>query len=1083
MLVTVIGNRKTGKNKKAQVYRFFRIGRQILIFIFLIAATTVLLRPFQQVMHNRLTELRDSLISRIEGVLGRKIAYSSIGPSIFRTLDIRNIQVYGDDASPVMTIAKVRISYSLITLIRGNIAGSLRTVRIDRPVISIDRERDADLLELFSLYIRPEGRSSGFSLRLLDARLPENVRIWVRNGEAEITGRTNHFKVEGLVLTASLHRERLQFQGNGNFRLVLQELLSEPADVRLSFRLSGECAANLENGNAVLNLASFAENLFMLQPLTVNITLKDNKIALKKINDRAAFDFSGEYDMASYQASGSFRCDNFSPKDCLTLAGPWEDHNRWLAFRISGSASFEHDPEQGIRYTLELSGSVPANLPVGEVSFAVHGNGTQESIAFQALSVQLAQGTLHYQGSLAFDSPAPDGVMSLSDFSLSGGDTINATIAFHSGDKEITFGGNTLHDRSLLVSNLQGSVLFEEGGLTFEASLVRAVDPGEYESPEEVKPGSLSLEGFIDYTGSRYVEMKLTLDSFTMIDILDLVRPFQNLLNLSDFIPAQLLNPLQKISIHTGVYMATDFKHFSYHAPNLVITYENGEALFTGSLSGTEQRFELNGGNIRWEDVDIETSARAEFANLQDISFSLRAAYLDKSYYLEGTILDQNSISIQGLYGLRLYLGMTDSGGYSGYLEADNIPIPYGGQTARFSLKSSLRYDSPEFWFFNLDYLELADIFTPLSAGGSGTVLRVSGKADQQGASFRELFFDDGRGLLQGNLSLSWNNDFSLLSGAVKLNNERGNEWYDITGSFKDRRLALKFAGSDMQIGRFIENSFSAVVSGEADLVWNAADSFSADLNLSSLSARIADKEVQIRGAASFNDEALKVQDLYVRYGSLQLDMPRVTVNRLESRGEAEARFQMIAPSRDVDASLTAHIAFKPIDSWLNMEEAVNSFDGAITVAEARFNNLYLDESFDFIFSRADSMLSFSGGPKDMIRLQCADTGDFYAGLSYPSPIRGTVIGNIGMTDNTIEAQSQDLYIDLTSLWRFIPREAKQIINVTGGFVTASVQIAGTLGDPEFFGTAEGSSVRFDIPRYLTEEVRSVPISVILEGT
>jgi hypothetical protein len=113
-----------------------------------------------------------------------------------------------------------------------------------------------------------------------------------------------------------------------------------------------------------------------------------------------------------------------------------------------------------------------------------------------------------------------------------------------------------------------------------------------------------------------------------------------------------------------------------------------------------------------------------------------------------------------------------------------------------------------------------------------------------------------------------------------------------------------------------------------------------------------------------------------------------------------------------------------------------------------------------------------------MIRLSLSDDGAFYTGLSYPSPVRGSIVGSI--TNRIIDAESSNLYIDLESLWRIIP--AQDIVNCTGGFVTGSIAIRGPLGDPEFFGIARGTSVRLAVPLYLTAEIGPTPIDVILEG-
>jgi hypothetical protein len=115
-----------------------------------------------------------------------------------------------------------------------------------------------------------------------------------------------------------------------------------------------------------------------------------------------------------------------------------------------------------------------------------------------------------------------------------------------------------------------------------------------------------------------------------------------------------------------------------------------------------------------------------------------------------------------------------------------------------------------------------------------------------------------------------------------------------------------------------------------------------------------------------------------------------------------------------------------------------------------------------------------------MIGLRIYYTGDFFAAISAPSPVRGSVTGSL--RGGQIEATASNMYVDLAALWGFMPTEVKQTVDLEGGFVTANVRIAGSLADPEFFGTALGHSVRMRIPLYLAEAIRPVPLNITLDG-
>jgi hypothetical protein len=591
------------------------------------------------------------------------------------------------------------------------------------------------------------------------------------------------------------------------------------------------------------------------------------------------------------------------------------------------------------------------------------------------------------------------------------------------------------------------------------------------ESYETVRLSSLSFEGSAGYE-PRQVEASLILDSFSAADLMEIARPFVR----EPALPGILQNIPKNIAITTELFLTTDFEHILYNAPRFVIAYEGPRDIIgLISVSGTDQRFDLTEGRIIWADEGVLFNGYADFSDPREMTFSMMANYRDLAYFLEGIILDSRSISIQGSYGLRAYITAAGQGGYSGYIEAEDIPIPIRGQYARLSLLSALRYDSPRFWSFDVDKFEILDLSTPASPGA---VFRVSGGADQDGALFPLIYFDDSRGSLTGKAVVSWGRDFSGFSGTLNMEEDQGKERYILEGSYQEEKLDLRIIASRMQLGRVMTNSYNALADGEARISWNSADSFRADIDLRSLSARIQDAELRVSASAALDGEDFSVHDLQVQYAGLEAAVPVFRINRVLTRIETEALIRGAAAGKNIDVAFTMDAEIGPSDSWLGFKRAVESLNGVIHVTEARMDTLRADEPFDFLFSRSGSVLSLSGGPRNMIRFQIDNGGDFYAGLSGPSPIRGSLIGTI--TPKTIDARTSDLYIDLKSLWNFVPPQVE--VGLSGGYVNAEVEIRGPLWDPEFFGRARGNSVRIQVPRYISKDIMPIPFSVVIEG-
>jgi hypothetical protein len=1058
-LVIRITKKETGKFKKERVYRIVRFSIQLLIFVALVALTTLLLRPLRNTMQNRMIELRDRLLAQAESIINRKIEYGAMGPSLFGVLDIRNIRIYGAGGEPLAAIARFRLSYSLGDLIRGKPLESLRSIRIDRPVLTLDWERDADLRALFSSGDRSPGGLPP---------LPENFRIRIRNGTASVGAGENYFHSEGIVFDGSIRAGRILFQGRWNLETTLAGYFGQPFETLVSGRIDGEMSSDFRSGSLNLTLPSLSGDRFRLSPLTLNLSLGDDRLELRKINDRLPFDFYLIYEFDSDRISASFRAEDFLARDLVSFTGSWRDYNPWLAVRTSGAASFRRSAEEGTVYTIDLSGAIPPDLPMGPTSFAVTGGGDEKYIGFEQFYFQFPQGNFRFAGGTALNPLAPNGTLSISDLSLTGEGRVNAELSISTMGRSINLFGESVSLGSVFLSALDGNIQMEDDGFTFDLSALRFRD---IESYEDVRLSSFSLDGSFD-SNPRHLQGSLTLDAFSLADMVAMAGPFVAPPALSPLITGIV----DDLAITTEVFVNTDFDHILYNAPRLVVAYGGGRDIFALlSVSGTDRRFELNEGRVVWEEEGLDASGYADFSDLNDISFSLRTAYRDLSYYLEGVMLDRRSLDIQGSYGLQVHITRSDFGGYSGYIEIAALPVPFRGQFARLSLSSSLRYDTRDFWSLDIDNLEVQDLALPASPAAS---LRISGGIDQDGAVFPQIFFDDGRGGLSGRALASWGRGFTEPSGFISISDQEGLENYQIQGVYAEEYLDIFAEGFRIQLGRWIPNMHNALASGDLRLIWHSLDSYSVTMNIDSLSLRNGETRMGLSAALSLDEEEFRIDGLRVNYGGLTGEMVSFKMDHHSAAIETGARLRGTALGRDIDVSFDMAVSFNPIDSWLDMGRIIEAFDGVLNIRDIRLDTTQSQDPFSFAFSRSESLISLAGGPGDMLRLRISGDGDFYAAFSNPSPIRGTVIGSIN--SKTIDAQASQLYVDLSSLWRFIPR--KDIINFTGGFVLASVQIKGPLGDPEFFGVARGNSLRIQVPQYIAADIEVVPVTVVLEG-
>jgi hypothetical protein len=1062
-----------GKIKNKSVYRLVRFGVQLLIFLVLVVISTFLLRPLQVGMRARMTGLRDELLSQAELFLDRRIEYAAMGPSIFGALDIRNVKVYGSDTEPVITIERFRVAYSFWDLIRGRIPGAIRSVLIDRPVITLDLERDADLRSRFAPGPGISGGEGGFDLRndtvlKIASLIPKDLLLRVRGGEFRILVAGNTISAEGLNFNTLAEAGRFLVSGKWSARAELAGFFSQNLQASMSGRIDGELSRDLKNGSINFRIPTFSGDFFVFRALTVNLTLTEKEIEIRKINNPLPFDFSLNYAFDTHLVGLNLRAEDFVLGDLITLTGPWRKYNPYLGVRNSGFAAITHSPQGDTSYEVDLSGSLDLSDTAESISYAVAGKGDKKYVGFTRCDLNFPRGTFAYTGGFGLEPFAPNGIFHVKDFSLTGDGGITGDFTISTSGRMMNLFGETVTLGPVEFSALDGGVVREDGGFSFSFSALRFRN---IESYEDVQLATLSLEGSYD-RDPRHLQGSLALDSFSVSDMLDIIRPFTDISTGLDMVKYVTDN----VSITTEIFVTTDFRHVLYNTPRLVAAYSGKQdVLALVSVSGTDRRFELSEGWVVWAEERAEAAGYADFSNINDIAFSFQTSYKDMFYFLDGEFLDRRSLSIRGSYGFQIYIAATDYGGYSGYMEASSIPIPLQDQFARLSLLVSLRYDSADYWSVTVDQFEVQDLVTPVSAI---TFLDFSGEINQSGLRFRRILFDNGQGPLTGRATASWGSGFSNPVGELVIRNQWGAEIVRIDGSSRGEAVDINFTGTDVQLGRFLRSAHNAVLSGNVEVHWRSLNSYSVNATLNGFSARIGGSDITVTGSAVVDQDTISLNNFRLRYNNLEGELDLLRLDRRNSSATAAARVQGDFTGRNLDMAFITELNFTSVRSWFNLRDAMNTFDGVLSIQNISLDTIRAQQPFNFVFSRNRTQMSLSGGPGDMLRLHVSDNKVFYAAFSNPAPFRGSVVGTI--SGNTIDAQTSDLYVDLASLWRFIPK--KDVINVPGGFAEVSMEIRGSLGDPEFFGTARANSLRLSVPQYLRADIEPVPATITLEG-
>jgi hypothetical protein len=1046
----------------------FRIYAQILIFSALVALGTLILWPLQQAVQGGMIGIRDDLITRLERRIDRKIQYSSISPSLFGSFDVRNVSIMGKDDRPVLTMSRFRIAYSLWDLLRGRPQG-IHTVRLDTPFIDLDTARDNDLINL----LESLNTGNNHSRRNTDAIFPERLTVQIRNGKCLIIDGRNQFNLDALNCNVGIDGDRIVLDGRWNVGFTVNTLVGTPVNIHALMRLSGSFRTDMEEGEAVLSIPAITGDAISASPIAFGLALEGKMIRLGKMPDQLPVDFWVEYGINGKNIDAHLDCTDFRMGEFVSFSGGLLVARQFLDIAGSGTAFFERKHDGALGYSVNMdgramnTGSLPS-LAAG-ASFAINAGGDENRIHIETLQFSMPKtgredafifGNARFSGTIDLNPLAPSGIFSLKNFSLSGVESVNADIGITSRDGDIIITSETLKLGKVELAAFHVLLQPLQDDMDFSVS-----------ARHSAGRGSFSLEGSLN-SKSRHAQTNIRLDSFTAGDISAMVQPFSKKVS----VPPLVAGTLDTTAISTEAFIATDFSSISYNAPRFIFTSRAGKG-FSGvvSLNGTDRHFSLNDGRfIRGED-SVSLSLEADFPGSRNMSFSMRTGYRDIAYLVEGTVRGE-SVTIRGSHGLNVKIAASNNRGrYAGSIivggEDGGFPLPFLGHPAYLFCSAQIRYDTAASWSVNLTQFYLENISGPAGL----TQVRISGSASQNGITIPLLYYQDNLGPLNGKADLSWTADYSRFTGMAQIAD--GKETYHVTGSLIDNHGAIVCSGSSMRLDRILGNKVNLLANGNIHMSWDTSHSFRAEFSLPSVNGTLYGQRFGASAQAVLDSRELSISSLNFNFAGIGGTVSRFLINSEQGTAGARTELWGVTGGRPVAGSMAITANFTPLRSWLEINEIIHAVDGKLQVESLRYGSGE-SQTFDIAFSRHAGSFSVLGGPRDMIRFRMDQGGNFYAGLSSPFPVRGTLVGSV--SQKTINARCGDLYIDMAELFNILP-ESKDIY-LTGGYVNAAVDIRGSLTDPEFFGSARGTSLRVNVPGFVTNELRPIPFTIVFDG-
>jgi len=1026
-------------------------------------------------------KIRTSVINKLEDVTGTTIRYSSIRPSFLGSIRINNLNFYKKEA-PIFKVSQVRIHFSLWELLLRK-KTFIHTIDIERPEINIDTVKDADYIEFISAMIKNnKDKAENINSFQITDYLPLNANYQIRRLNFTFTDKQTVYKLQDTNLNIKEKDGEITLSGRFYSEYKNANLFGRTIILNADSGISGIYTPSSDNINAVFSVYEFScysqdeikktvsffkpvsnnrvkqqKKIFNLHPFKTSLSYNDNIITIKPEKE-SENNYNFIYNAETKKIQAGLNLDNFKPESLIKFTNELKDVNDLFLMQITGRSSFVYN-SGFMNYSINMKGNKPSNV---NNSFVIDAYGTEKKIVVNDFYItsenskkNIFSGSLRIAGDLQYKPLKSNGTIAFNNFSLTGKEVLNAAVDVSSTDDHILISSKDINIAQTVIKDLSISLYPVKKGMEIETAC----------SFEEV--GAIYIAAV--YSGNpEEFEASVKLDSLSLFEITEIIRPFSDKI----IIPTVSRGVLKKSSINTEIFFSTDFKKIVYNAPNIV--FNSGDTNVKLSLSGSDKQIILSEGIFSRNKDEVVFTSSIDFSNPMDLEFLLNASYNEMAWRIEGQVLDGKTVIIRDPNGFHGYGNIASNGAFSGYIEVDNYPILSNSQTIYLNFYSSIRYSSLDFW-----HLELPRFSARYANSADGTdFLKISGMADQNGASFRQITYADSYGILLGGADFEWDNDFSFIYFDLNITdgNETG-ENYNAVGMIKDDSFKFDASVANMRLNRFINKSNPMLITAKAEISWDSIKSFDGKINLSSLRTTIDGNDLYAEVNVNVSNKELFVFNSKMKYSDLNANIYNLKFNIDEGIVRTNADIRGVFKEKEVEGNIGIEAKFAGVYSWLDLDQIVTDLNGKLSLENFSFGDIK-NEEFFLTFKCEDGTVSAKGGKNDMIRLEMDSEGIFFVGLSSPMPIRGNIVGTF--KKGIIDSYTNNFYIDIARLYNIFA--SQKDFSIESGYITGKTKFVGPFWNPEFHGTAKAESLKFRVPNYIKEDIKVAPADVLAEG-
>lgn len=1032
--------------------RFF-VAIEIILFIFVLAGAFFIATPAGRSLDRLLVSSRDQLLETVFEKTGLTVTYGSMSPSILRSVRIRNLSVTDSGGAFTAFFPDVEIAYGLRELLGGGGVSALRRITVRSGTVTVDSSADQAFFERLSGLLSSSSSASPV--------LPSHLTV-------DLSGLNVSYKTPSWSFSALVDRGTAAF-GSDGLRVILESdarYLDNrgkrgfiPGSARTTVKLDSRFDSTLASGTAMVTLKNFDADTVSIDSLRFLATLRDRTVRLDSTQDLQPVDFSVIINPSESSLAGSFACEGLLPLRWFRL----ETSNKIFAnlrdLETTGTGSFTYQ-KGSFNWNVDMGARIPSTLWGGGI-VDLQCSGMNDAVILDNIDFSGSRG--RFSGNLLFDIPtfSADGMFALDNLRIWRGTPITGDFYFQP---------ETNGTRCIVP-------VLELGTAAFTGTELKAVRNDD--------ALDLSLSGF-DSDGQFTVEGNLTTNNrwylqlygaFDTISVSNTIRSVYSIITPNRGNPS-LADTAENFKATTEAYFSTDFKNLSFNCTRMVLASTEKDGLFMLlSAEGTESSVTFNDISVSTAGYSVSGNIGAEFARRDEILFTSDFLVNSLPYRMDGMLSGRN-LSFYGDYGFALSLLFDKSGGITGGVSFESLPLPAGKALFSLSLEAGLQYSSSTDWRISMDrsHLEELNGLSPL-----GTVMDFTGSVDSNGLFLDTCEISDRASKLSGYLGL---NRLPIGTGSTRYEGEAvfaddsGSETLKLNCSLipgEDIFLDVALSFENLPFSRFVKNQGTEnTATGSFTLSGTPKTPF-ASLSMDSASFRLGGFDLIARARLALDDRTCSLSDGALAWnGNIFSDLSG-TVDLSDLSSSFSADFQTVFGKSSLSARTDLSFSTDSpgdLDLLSRITKMFETCDIKATVSNFAWKDIQKDSALSVSLRRQPGLTDINAGP---VTGFIADTGEF--SLSATENAQVSFFASGQLNPENLLLRIDGIKLDASSLWRLTGLET---FSVAGGSISGNVEITGLLNDPDFAGSLTGTSLVVKAPDLLAQEIE--PFDLVLNA-